>query len=54
MGSWFSYGDSKIGQGRENAKQYLIDNVDTMNEIVSKVQSFMGIDDDPESKTEEK
>ena len=54
MGSWFSYGDSKIGQGRENAKQYLIDNVDTKNEIVSKVQSFMGIDDDPKLKSEEK
>ena len=54
MGSWFSYGDSKIGQGRENAKQYLIDNIDTRNEIVSKVQSFMGIDDDPEPKSEEK
>ena len=54
MGSWFSYGDSKIGQGRENAKQYLIDNVDTRNEIVSKVQSFMGIDDDPKLKSEEK
>ena len=26
MGSWFSYGDNKIGQGRENAKQFLIDN----------------------------
>ena len=26
MGSWFSYGESKIGQGRENAKQFLIDN----------------------------
>ena len=23
MGSWFSYGDMKIGQGRENAKQFL-------------------------------
>ena len=54
MGSWFSYGDNKIGQGRENAKQYLIDNVDVSNEIVNKVQSFIGIDVESEGKSEKK
>ena len=54
MGSWFSYGDNKIGQGRENAKQYLIDNIDVSNEIVNKVQSFIGIDVDSEKKSEKK
>ena len=54
MGSWFSYGDNKIGQGRENAKQYLIDNIDVSNEIVNKVQSFIGIDVDSEGKSEKK
>ena len=44
MGSWFSYGDSKIGQVRENAKQYLIDNEKDRDEIVNKVQSFLGVD----------
>ena len=54
MGSWFSYGDNKIGQGRENAKQYLIDNIDARNEIVNKVQSFIGIDVESEVKSEKK
>ena len=43
-GAWFAYGDMKIGQGRENAKQYLADNVEIYNEIIKKVRSFMGID----------
>ena len=46
MGSWFSYGDKKIGQGRENAKQYLIDNEKDRDEIVNKVQSFLGVEKD--------
>jgi len=44
MGSWFSYDDNKIGQGRENAKRYLKDNPDTLKEILKKVKSFMGLD----------
>ncbi|HEX3568153.1 MAG TPA: recombinase RecA [Candidatus Saccharimonadales bacterium] len=36
-GSWFAYGDSKIGQGREAAKQYLQDHPETMEEITHKV-----------------
>ena len=45
MGSWFSYGDAKIGQGRENAKQFLVDNDDIKEEVVSKVKAFMGLDE---------
>ena len=44
-GAWFSYGDMKIGQGRENAKQYLAENDEIYNEIIHKVKSFMGLDD---------
>ena len=47
MGSWFSYGDMKIGQGRENAKQFLIDNDDVREEIVEKVKNFMGLEEAP-------
>ena len=47
MGSWFSYGDAKIGQGRENAKQFLVDNDDLKEEVVSKVKAFMGLDEAP-------
>ena len=42
-GAWFSYGDMKIGQGRENAKHYLEENDDVYSEIIQKVRSFMGI-----------
>ena len=51
MGSWFSYGDNKIGQGRENAKQFLIDNEKERKEIIKKVKAFIGVD---EEKTNEK
>jgi recombination protein RecA len=43
-GAWFSYGDMKIGQGRENVKQYLAENDEIYNEIIHKVKSFMGLD----------
>ena len=53
MGSWFSYGDSKIGQGRENAKQFLIDNEKERNEIVEKVKAFIGVSEEkPKKKSE--
>jgi len=43
MGSWYSYNDEKIGQGRENAKQHLKDNEKFMAKIDDKVKSFIGI-----------
>ena len=43
-GAWFSYGDMKIGQGKENSKKYLLDNPDIYSEIIKKVKSFMGLD----------
>lgn len=43
-GAWFSYGEMKIGHGRENAKQYLIENQDILDEIILKVKAFMGLD----------
>jgi recombination protein RecA len=46
MGAWFSYGDMKIGQGKENSKKYLLDNPDIYKEIIEKVKSFMGINAD--------
>lgn len=38
-GAWFAYNGSKIGQGRENAKQYLADNPDICAEIEEKVRA---------------
>ena len=37
-GAWFSYNDAKIGQGRENAKNYLKENTAVMEEIERKVR----------------
>ena len=39
-GAWFSYNGIKIGQGRENTKQYLIDNPEIMKEIEEKIMSI--------------
>jgi recombination protein RecA len=38
-GSWFNYGDLRLGQGRENAKQYLRDNPEIAEEITTKVMT---------------
>ncbi|AKP03453.1 recombinase RecA [Companilactobacillus pabuli] len=47
-GSWYSYGDERIGQGRENAKAYLANNPDKMEEIKQKVRAAYGMDGKPE------
>ena len=39
-GSWFSYNDAKIGQGRENAKEYLVKNPQIAEEIENKIRSL--------------
>lgn len=39
-GSWFSYNGERIGQGRENAKQFLEDNPETMMEIEKKIRGL--------------
>ncbi len=43
-GSWFSYGDRRIGQGRENAKQFLKENKDIALEIEDKIRAAHGLD----------
>jgi recombination protein RecA len=42
-GAWFSYGDVRLGQGRENAKQFLKDNADLFAEIRQKVLDRKGV-----------
>lgn len=37
-GAWFSYGDIRLGQGRENAKQFLKDNPEVADEIEQKIR----------------
>ncbi|HVC07747.1 MAG TPA: recombinase RecA [Solirubrobacterales bacterium] len=43
-GSFFSYGDMRLGQGRNNAKQFLTDNPKVAAEIEAKVRAKLGID----------
>ena len=43
MGAWYSYKDEKIGQGRENTKDFLEENHDLLSDIVKQVKGFMGI-----------
>ncbi len=45
-GAWFSYGDERIGQGRENAKQFLKDNPDIAFAIEDKIRAAHGLDFD--------
>lgn len=45
-GAWFAYNGSKIGQGRENAKQYLRDNPAVMSEVEKKVREHYGLSAD--------
>jgi recombination protein RecA len=42
-GAWFSYGDLRLGQGRENSKQFLRDNPDLADEIETKLRDIMGM-----------
>ena len=42
-GAWFSYDNVKIGQGRENSKNYLKENNDVLKSVVEKVKAFMGL-----------
>ena len=41
-GAWFSYNGDKIGQGRENAKRYLMDNPAVADEIENKIRADAG------------
>src|SRR6185503_6892592 len=40
-GSWFSYGDSKVGQGRDAVKQFLFDNPEMMEEMESRIREAL-------------
>jgi recombination protein RecA len=42
-GSWFSYKGERIGQGRENARQFLKDNKDTMAKLEAEVRKTLGL-----------
>ena len=43
-GAWYSYNDTKLGQGRENVKKFLADNMDLTDEINAKVREHYNLD----------
>jgi recombination protein RecA len=43
-GAWYSYGDERIGQGRENAKNYLRENQSVALDIEDKIRAAHGLD----------
>jgi recombination protein RecA len=45
-GSFFSYGDERLGQGRNNAKAFLNENTEIRSEIEAKIYEALGIDRD--------
>ena len=49
-GAWFYYGEIRLGQGRENAKKFLKDNPDMMEEIEGKIKEKLLADETEEEK----
>lgn len=47
-GSWYSYGDERLGQGRENSKQFLEENQDIMKDIEHKIKERVGLVEEEE------
>lgn len=52
-GAWFSYSDERLGQGRENAKQFLKDNAEIATEIEDKIRAAHGLDFDMDKDDED-
>ena len=53
-GAWFAYNENKIGQGRENAKQFLTEHPDMLAEIDEKVRAHYGIGEKEDSEAVDK
>ena len=48
-GSWFSYGDLRLGQGKENSKLFLIENADIADEIETRLRVTLGLSSDEDT-----
>lgn len=54
-GSWYSYGDSKLGQGRDSVKNLILDNPELSEELEGKIRrTAFGIEEEPEKEIVEK
>ena len=51
-GAWYSYGDVRLGQGKEKAKEYLKDNPELLQEIENKIRAMTIKQAAPEGETE--
>ena len=47
-GSWFSYGDTKLGQGRDAVRNLLLDNPELQDELESKIKATIHKENNPE------
>jgi recombination protein RecA len=52
-GAWFTYEGEQLGQGRENAKQFLNDNPEVMVEISERIRNEVGLNDDEMTEADE-
>lgn len=52
-GSWFSYGDLRLGQGKENSKIFLVENPDIAEEIEVRLRAALGLDRENQGEVEE-
>ncbi|MFC1483915.1 recombinase RecA [Candidatus Neomarinimicrobiota bacterium] len=43
-GAWYSHGDMRLGQGRENAKEFLKENTEIRDTVAKNVREFLGLD----------
>ena len=51
-GSWYSYGDLRLGQGKENTREFLIENPDVLEEVDARVRVALGMVDAEEAESE--
>src|SRR5688500_18031007 len=51
-GAWFAYGDERLGQGRENAKQFLKENHEVRERIIDEVYDKLGFNEPVEAAEE--
>jgi recombination protein RecA len=51
-GAWFAYGDERLGQGRENAKQFLKENFEVRERILYEIYEKLGFNEPVEAADE--
>jgi recombination protein RecA len=51
-GAWYTYEGEQLGQGRENAKQFLTDNPEIMVEVSERIRIQVGVDEDPNAEAD--